>query len=357
MRKIIASVLLIVMLSGFAGCNKKTGFKVGNEDNALCVYNCPSDNLFGLEKVVIFDDSAVAVFDKKVCDRKNNLQYIDKYIDEEEYHYGFSVTVDNYYTGMLVFESADSNRIFKSNVRITDGRYVVTESFTDDEQRKIDPEKEFKITGLNVAQRSIAINDGSFELSYTEINDSGKKREITQSYDAAKGKWGKEIKGEFSSSETDIVKSYFLRLPAYDEKYDEYSCEKDGVKYTLTNFGDYFELEIINRSEETRTIGGDYKLQKLDNGVFRDLPTVENNGFYNSFPRVVLYDVKYDSEKTEISLGSYNDTFDIEPFQKINANLLSLPYNLLASGEYAGEYRLIYGDAVIDFNIELDYAW
>lgn len=357
MRKAIASVLLTVMLFGFAGCNRKTEFEVENEDNALCVYSCPVDNLFGLEKVVIFEDSAAAVFNKKVCDSKNYLKYIDKYIDEEDYHYGFSVQVDNYFTGMLVFESAESNMIYKSSVRITDGRYVVTESFNDDERRKIDPEKEFKITGLNVAQQSIVINDGDFKLSVTEINDSGKKRVITQSFDASKEKWSKIQEGEFSGSETDIVKSYFLRLPAYDEKYDEYSCEKDGVKYTLTYFGEYFELEIINRSEETKTIGGDYKLQKLDGEVFRDLPTVENNEYYNSFPRVVLYDVKYDSQETEISLGSYDDTIGIEPYQKIHAKLLSLPYNLLASGEYVGEYRLIYGDAVIDFNIELDYAW
>ena len=353
MKRAIASVLVLIMIFGFAGCDQKKEFKVDNEDNALCIYSCPADNSFGLEKVVVFDNSAVAVFDKEICDRKNNLRYIDTYVDDEEYHYGFSVDVDNYYTGILVFESSESNRIYKSSITITDGRYVVTESFNDDDQRKKDPEKDFCITGLDVARQSILINDGNFELSYTETDNSGKERVVSQSYDSSKRKWGKEEKGEFVYKDADIVKSYYLELPAYEE----YTYRIDGVQYRLLNFDNYFELEIINKSDDPKTIGGDYKLQKLDNGVYRDLPTVENNEYFNSFPRVILSEVKYDSEEIEIVLGSDNDTFEIEPFQKIHAKLLSLPYNLIATGEYAGEYRLIYGNAVMDFNIELDFAW
>lgn len=353
MKKAIASVLITVMLLGFAGCDQKAEFKVDNEDKALHVYSCPVDNLFGLEKVVIFDNSAVAVFDKTTCDRNNTLQYIDTYVDDEEYHYGFNVTVDNYYTGMFVFDSPESNMIYKSNIRITNGRYVVTETFNDDERRKIDPEKDFYITGLDVARQSIIINDGNFELTYTNINDSGKKSVTTQSYDAAKRKWGKEHIGKEVYEDAGIVKSYFLRLPSYEE----YTYGIDGVQYRLMDFSNYFELEIINKSDEPKTIGGDYKLQKLDNGVYRDLPAIDDNEYFSSFPMVIVYDVKHDSEETEIGLESDNDTFEISPFQKIHVKLLSLPYNLIASGEYVGEYRLIYGDAVIDFNIELDYAW
>ena len=304
--------------------------------------------------MVVFDNYATAVFDKDICDRKNHQPYIGDYVDEEEYHYGFYVHVDNYYTGTLVFESSEENRIYKSNIRIIDGRYVVTESFNDDERRRKDPEKDFKITGMDVSRQSILFNDGNFELSYTEVDSSGKEREVSQSFDAAKRKWGKEQKGEFEYHGTDIVKSYFLRLTPYEE----YTYKSDGVEYSLMSFdNDYIVIEIKNRSEETKTIGGDYKLQMSDNGVFRDLPTVDNNEFYNSFPKVVLCDVNYNSEETEIALGSYDDTFEIEPYQVIHAKLLALPYNLMPSGEYAGDYRLIYGDAVIDFSLELDYAW
>ena len=42
---------------------------IGNEDKAQKVITCSHRNLFGIEKVVLFEDRVAAVFDKNTCDK------------------------------------------------------------------------------------------------------------------------------------------------------------------------------------------------------------------------------------------------------------------------------------------------
>ena len=70
----ILSVLSALMfITAFAGCNTvqstQVTIKAENEENAKAVYYCPSDNMFGLERVVTFERSVVLIFDKNISDK------------------------------------------------------------------------------------------------------------------------------------------------------------------------------------------------------------------------------------------------------------------------------------------------
>lgn len=97
-------------------------YTVDNEDQAQKIINCSHRNLFGLEKLVLFEDRLVAVFDKNTCDNSgcfigqgnkaieyiwfsyNNLSSIqpefdvtkdkDKYILDASCHYKQSDLID-----------------------------------------------------------------------------------------------------------------------------------------------------------------------------------------------------------------------------------------------------------------------
>ena len=54
-KRVMAFLLAVASLVTLAGCKKKKSL-VENEKNAKEVIECPSDNMFGLEKVVVFED-------------------------------------------------------------------------------------------------------------------------------------------------------------------------------------------------------------------------------------------------------------------------------------------------------------
>ena len=71
MRRITALLMAVVTLFAFTSCE----CKVENEDKALKVYTCPSDNMYGLEKIVVFEDGITMVFDKRMCDKSEYAEF------------------------------------------------------------------------------------------------------------------------------------------------------------------------------------------------------------------------------------------------------------------------------------------
>ena len=79
MRKVTALLMAVITLFAFTSCE----YKVKNEGKAEKVYTCPSDNMYGLEKIVVFEDGITMVFDKRICDKSKHNEF-DKMEPDDE---------------------------------------------------------------------------------------------------------------------------------------------------------------------------------------------------------------------------------------------------------------------------------
>ena len=184
LKRVMAFLLATVSLASLAGC-KKSKPLVENEKDAKEVIECPKKNMVGLEKIVIFEDRAVAVFDKKICDDfdydENNVSddfNLKPYLDDDDP--GFGIDVIN-----LVELDSDEE---ESSIELIDGHYVVTVSFPNKEEYKEDPDEDFVIWYLYIDGVSISFDEDSIRLRYV-----ARGYDImwfyTQYFDRATGKW------------------------------------------------------------------------------------------------------------------------------------------------------------------------
>ena len=74
-KRLLAFLLAAVTLFSFSSCKKSEPVvetvniaEEINESAAQEVIECPSGNMIGLEKIVIFEDHVVVVLDKQICD-------------------------------------------------------------------------------------------------------------------------------------------------------------------------------------------------------------------------------------------------------------------------------------------------
>ena len=157
---IVMSVICVFALSS-CGTNK-----IKNEEQAVKTYTCPADNMFGLEKVAVFEDSMVAVFDKE-------LSY-----DETRTKLPAYANLSNLST------SGTSG----SNFEIKNGKTFVTITFKYDEANKLDPDKDIEVTGFSVLGMQVTLNDGDIELYYS-VEGGECFDDYYQTYSQSSGKW------------------------------------------------------------------------------------------------------------------------------------------------------------------------
>ena len=149
---------------------------------------------------------------------------------------------------------------------------------------------------------------------------------------------------------------YWLRLEgAFEQRAYETVC-KD-VNYSLTDYGNYITVYITNNGTEEVPIGGKYRLQRLIDGEYTDLEG-NVNMFYGDtnvmdMPLIILHD---EADVSEIVLADEEEEFWIAPGQIVKAEFLTLRYPIFDDPEYAGDYRLVYGEAGIDFKLYCDIA-
>ena len=150
---------------------------IDGEENAKAVYECPADNMFGLERIVIFKYEVVIVFDKMTCDRKS--RYGGSLADATNENIHVYVTMDN----------ADGVYNLTNKIEVRDGKYIVTKQCY--EARKYDPDKDVTVDYISVNGKSIFIDDGDFYLIGETKHGQESSLNYTQRYDSKAGKWGK----------------------------------------------------------------------------------------------------------------------------------------------------------------------
>lgn len=184
LKRIMAFLLAAASLVTLAGCKKKKPSLVENEKNAKEVIECPSDNMYGLEKIVVFEDRAVAVFDEKICedfeyDEHNSYPFsLKSYLDVDEP--GFRLSVDNM---VEIWPDED-----ESKIELKDGHYVVTIIFPNKESYKEDPDEDFVIVSMTIGGIYIRFDDSSIELEYV-ARGCDIMWYYTQEFNRKTGKW------------------------------------------------------------------------------------------------------------------------------------------------------------------------
>ena len=185
MRKITALLMAVVTLFAFASC----AYRVKNEDKAEKVYTCPSDNMYGLEKIVVFEDGITMVFNKRICDKSKHNEFDKMEPGDELYGKYMELRGKPYY-----YPHISNSLLVKS------GKYVASAFYYSDNEKAICEEKKFVICGMQIYGKFIDINDGNIILSYEDwktVTDG--HLVIKQQYDASTGKWG-EVEEEFFST-------------------------------------------------------------------------------------------------------------------------------------------------------------
>lgn len=184
-RRIAALLMAIVTLFAFTSCE----YKVKNEGKAEKVYTCPSDNMYGLEKIVVFEDGITMVFDKRICDKSKYAEFDEFETGDELFGKYFQMYGNHYYDIHI-----------SNSFLVKRGKYVASAFYYSDNEKAICEEKEFVICGMQIYGKFIDINDGNIILSYEDwetVTDG--HLVIKQQYDASTGKWG-EVEEEFFSA-------------------------------------------------------------------------------------------------------------------------------------------------------------
>lgn len=173
MKRIVVLLAIVMLTALMTGCGKSE-IRVEGEEGSCDIYTYPADNMLGLEKMVLFDDHAVAVFDARKSD-EGYAPIEDLYKQNIN---RFVVSLDN----------ICKSKIVDGSIEKVEGRYVITARCTYDEADKIDPDLPVKATGLIFANVMITCSENHTKLQYSRV-DSEYTEIACQEYSMETGKW------------------------------------------------------------------------------------------------------------------------------------------------------------------------
>ena len=187
MKKNVIFLALLVVLVFATGCGGD-GIKIEGEDEAWKVYTYPSDNMFGLEKIVLFEDYAVAVFDVKKCD----AGYVPLESLDMDKKYSVTVHMDNLY----------SYRNGETSLKKRNGKYVLSAGSTYDEAKKIDSSLPEHASGMGFGYGSIWCYEDRTYLQYMNTDNSEITETSYQEYYWDSGRWEEIVDNSFVEQPT-----------------------------------------------------------------------------------------------------------------------------------------------------------
>ncbi len=175
MKKIFAVILLLVTAFALSACGS---YPVEGEKNAIDVYTCSDKNMLGLEKLVVFEDHIVLVFDRKAPKVGYELD-VDQIMRSKNINTSLSITGVNNYN---VTSKYDGNaEIFIVTI------YV---SGPDGDTKVISPVQGRSISQIGIEDYFIAINSGNLKISRYDSTAEGRVLHY-QDYNQVSKKWSK----------------------------------------------------------------------------------------------------------------------------------------------------------------------
>ena len=382
LKRLASAVLAGAMLFGISSCGKSTntitettsealssvittvtgtfGFEdepeenssehlVDNEEHAQRVLTCSHRNLFGLEKVVLFENRLTAVFDKNTNDKSGG--FLGKGNEEIDYLWFSFNNLSAVETQFDVSEIQD--------------KYILDAVCHYEESDLIDPSREVKIIrcfvrGNHDSMNIVICGDDLEIMLYKDNFDSH-----SQYYDASEKKWA-DVKTNIhernsSSSDEGISISYELGM-LMDASYE---YEIDAISYKIDYYGRYLNVIITNNGNETKVIGGTRYLQRVDGdalidlsrdnremtvyeGKVKELPIVKIWSFSSSDPDQHLH-----RSPDPGNILKENETYELMPGEYLYAEILVYDFDI----DKDGIYRLTFGDAELDFELEWKMIW
>jgi len=323
---------------------------IGNEDKAQKVITCSHRNLFGIEKVVLFENRVVAVFDKNTCDKCGC--FIGQGNDAIQYIW---VSFNNL-----------SGIEAQFNISEDQGKYILDAACQYEESDLIDPNREVKITGFGIkgVKESIYVDilAGDLGIGFSEENHDTHK----MYYDASEKTWS-EVTTEIyeSGNESDIDGfdvTWSLDL-IYGQEQQMY--EYDGVTYQVQSYNRELYILIYNKSEETKIVGGTRYLQRVNGDDLIDLSRNDREMNYagvivKDMPVAKVWSLGHSDQYSpwdrtpdpQFTLYE-NETFEIAPGESMYAEILVMDFDMYKDGIY----RLTFGEAIIDFELEWEMIW
>ena len=175
MKKIFAVVLLLVTAFALSACGS---YPVEGEKNAIDVYTCSDKNMLGLEKLVVFEDHIVLVFDRKAPKVGYELD-IDQIMRSKNINTSLSITGVNNYNVTSKYDG--SAEIFIVTI------YV---SGPDGDTKVISPVQGRSISQIGIEDYFIAINSGNLKISRYDATAEGRVLHY-QDYNQVSKKWSK----------------------------------------------------------------------------------------------------------------------------------------------------------------------
>lgn len=182
MKKVVLFFPLLAVLVFLMGCGSEN-IKIAGEDEAWKVYTYPSNNMFGVEKIVLFEDCAVAVFDVKKCDAG--------YVPLE------SVDTDKNSIASVHLDNLSQYKRGESTLEKRNGKYVITARASYDEANKRDNSLPVHAVGLTFEYGNIWCYEDRTYLQYTNTDNSEITEISYQNYYLDSGKWEKIVDESF----------------------------------------------------------------------------------------------------------------------------------------------------------------
>jgi hypothetical protein len=158
MRKLFAAILVIISVFSFAACGS---YKVEGEKNAINVYTCSDKNMLGLEKIVVFEDHIVAVFDRKAPKTAGYEIDFDKIMVAKSINASANVTNASYQGSSKYDATAE---IFIVTI------YV---SGPDGDTKVISPVQGRDVSYITIEDYTVTINGGNLRISRTDVTAEG----------------------------------------------------------------------------------------------------------------------------------------------------------------------------------------
>ncbi|MCR4775586.1 MAG: YgdI/YgdR family lipoprotein [Saccharofermentans sp.] len=169
MKKIISVVLLLVMALSFAACG--SSYLIEGEKDAIKSYKCTNKNMLGLNKIVIFEDRVVAVFDK-AAPKSDHAFDIQSIIN------GQLLNASAVLTGTSDYQST-------SKYEVNGEVFVITIYLTNNGDTKVvKPEQGRDISKIVLNNYSVTMNGGYLKISHNVDN-----KIFVQSYSPVTTSW------------------------------------------------------------------------------------------------------------------------------------------------------------------------
>ena len=171
-------------------------FLPAEDEKLIDHYTVPSDNIFGLKEIYVYENTVVTIFDQKTFDAPDYLYNFDRNPD-----WAASSWKEEDIEKNIIREFEDEKNVdgWATTVSGEDRICIVKIFYSEARKKEIEKEPD-RYAGrgfISILGRHIDFNDGDISLHYMDLFTADYYCEHYQTYDSKTGKWGEERLNEY----------------------------------------------------------------------------------------------------------------------------------------------------------------